>query len=553
MTTNFLPFAREARMVAKTVNLDALIPRDDFVSDDSKAGGSPRQTISISDLQTNGFFQNCLRKPDFQRETTHWTASAVVDLIRAFLDGDLIPAVILWERGQEIFVIDGAHRLSALIAWIRDDYGDGTASNGKFGSGLTDEQRTVADQTRKLVRNEIGTYAEFAGLLGQAVSDPVKSRRLNSIGKTAVQIQWVTASTAKAAEESFFKINQAAQPIDPIERRILQTRTSPNAIASRCIARGGKGHKYWKNFSSENQEKIEGLGQEIYNLLYKPPHTEPITSADVPIAGQGYNALLFVFNLVSLANGLKIPNSITNKKIDDPLPPDPDGTTTIKFLENVKKYLQTITTDEEGSFGFHPLIYFYAKSGQFLLNAFLASINFAIKLDKEKRRLDFTKVRRRFEDYLNENKLFVTLTIHRLGSGARSLDRIGDLYWKLFEEMHKESTDEEIFKLLVVSNEFVHLKQIEIPSLNATEEPSRKGASKQSKSAAFIREALSNPVRCYICGAAIHKNAITFDHVDNLEEGGSNHSKNLKPVHPYCNSGFKEHFRAKGLALPKIA
>ena len=282
-------------MAAKTVNLDALIPRDDFVSQSVKAGGSPRQTISISDLDRNGFFQNSLRKPDFQRETTHWSPAAVVDLIRAFLDGDLIPAVILWERGDEIFVIDGAHRLSAMISWVRDDYGDGSSSNALFGGGMADEQRKIAERTRNLVKKEIGTYAEFTGLIGQKVPDQTKARRLSAIGKNAILIQWVTAATPQAAETSFFKINQAAQPIDPVERNILQSRTAPNAIASRCIVRGRKGHKYWSNFGSESQENIETLGAEVYDILYKPPHSPPITSSDLPIAGGGYNALPFVF------------------------------------------------------------------------------------------------------------------------------------------------------------------------------------------------------------------------------------------------------------------
>jgi hypothetical protein len=95
-----------------------------------------------------------------------------VDLIRAFLDGDLIPAVILWERGDEIFVIDGAHRLSALIAWVRDDYGGGKLSFSQFGSGLTEEQIAVAEKTRKQVNTEIGAYADSWALLGS----PCKTR-----------------------------------------------------------------------------------------------------------------------------------------------------------------------------------------------------------------------------------------------------------------------------------------------------------------------------------------------------------------------------------------
>ena len=268
-------------ILAEKIRLYALLQLNHFVFSLSQITSLARQTISIQDLDRYGFFQNSLRKPDFQRETTHWSSATVVDLIRAFLDKDLIPAVILWERGDEVFVIDGAHRLSALIAWIRDDYGNGTASNTIFGSGMTDEQKRIADGTSKLVRKEIGAHAEFSGLLGQSLSDEVKARRLSAIGSNSIQIQWVTASTPEAAENSFFKINQAAVPIDPVERRILQSRTSPNAIASRCIVRGGRGHKYWSAFDADVREPIEYLGAELHDILYKPPHSQPVTSLTI--------------------------------------------------------------------------------------------------------------------------------------------------------------------------------------------------------------------------------------------------------------------------------
>ena len=526
-------------MAGSTVNLDALIPRDDFGAPSGQAGGSPRSTISISDLAKNGFFQSSLRKPDFQRETTHWTPQKVVDLIQAFLDRDLIPAVILWERGVDIFVIDGAHRLSALIAWVRDDYGDGADSNRFFGAGLTDEQRRVAENTRKLVKKEIGTYAEYSGLIGQSISDPVKARRLAAIGKESVIIQWVTATTPEAAEASFFKINQAAQPIDPAERRILQSRRSPNAIASRCIVRGGTGHKYWANFSPEKREQIEKLGAELYTDLYKPPHTQPVTSADQPIAGQGYNALPFVFDLVSLCNDIAIPSAAATRGSATPLDPDPDGSQTLEMLEKVRGRIQLASTNWSGSLGFHPLIYYYARSGNFLPNAFLASLEFAKRLDVQRRKKDFTAVRRKFEDYLLENKAFVSLTITRLGSGARSLQRTADLYWEIFAGFSEGLDEQKLLAQLVAKQEFMHLKVADLPSPNAEFAPSKKGPSRESKSAAFIREAMANPMRCHICGGAIHKNSMTFDHVSRKRDGGDNQSANLKPVHPFCNSGVR--------------
>jgi len=66
-----------------------------------------------------------LRKPDFQRETNHWSPEQVVTFIASFLDDELIPSLILWYSPSYIFVIDGGHRLSALRAWMNDDYGIG--------------------------------------------------------------------------------------------------------------------------------------------------------------------------------------------------------------------------------------------------------------------------------------------------------------------------------------------------------------------------------------------------------------------------------------------
>jgi len=86
---------------AQTVNLDALIPREDFsVKHDSAAKSGKDPTISISHLAGGfGVFSNSLRKPDFQRETADWTPQKIVDLVRAFVDGELIPAIILWKGG----------------------------------------------------------------------------------------------------------------------------------------------------------------------------------------------------------------------------------------------------------------------------------------------------------------------------------------------------------------------------------------------------------------------------------------------------------------------
>ena len=97
--------------MAHKVNLDALIPREDFDVNDSTVPSVQPTTIQIRNLERADFFYSVIRKPDFQRETSDWSPEKICDFIQSFIEGDLIPALILWQSGSQIFVIDGAHRL----------------------------------------------------------------------------------------------------------------------------------------------------------------------------------------------------------------------------------------------------------------------------------------------------------------------------------------------------------------------------------------------------------------------------------------------------------
>jgi len=90
------------------VNLDALIPREDFeASDETMNAASKITSISINDLrEDSGFFLSSVRKPDFQRETADWDMEKVTRFVKSFVDGEFIPAVILWKsQAGLIFVI----------------------------------------------------------------------------------------------------------------------------------------------------------------------------------------------------------------------------------------------------------------------------------------------------------------------------------------------------------------------------------------------------------------------------------------------------------------
>jgi hypothetical protein len=331
--------AWEEGMSANAVNLDALIPREDFAAESGPARGTPTGTISIAALADDSFLVQSLRKPDFQRETANWTPQKIVDLIAAFLDGDLIPAIILWRSGQYVFVIDGAHRLSALLAWIYDDYGDKARSRTFLDNQIPEEQIKVAEATRKLVAKEIGTYAYYRDAMKSiAYADGSLKDRLGGLAANSFVAQWVPAVDAAGAEKSFFKINQAPTPVDQIEKHILKARSSATAIATRAINHGGVGHKYWGHFNPEIRREVERLGGEINKALYLPPiGSMPIKTSDVPVGGRGYNSLPFVFDFVNLVNGIGT---------KDPMPADESGAQTLKFMHAVFKRVQQITTTE---------------------------------------------------------------------------------------------------------------------------------------------------------------------------------------------------------------
>jgi hypothetical protein len=223
------------------VNLDALIRREDFEFETEKDDAPVPLTITVRDLEHQAFFYQALRKPDFQRETGEWEPNRVVGLIRTFVNGDLIPAVILWRHRELLFVIDGSHRLSALVAWVQDDYGDGDLSRKFFMDAIPEEQRKAAQIARRAVERDIGSYKSHV----QAVENPSNFgqdivQRARSLGSLVLSLQWVRGST-QTAEKSFIRINQQAAMITPQELELIEKRKKPNAISARAIIRRGTG------------------------------------------------------------------------------------------------------------------------------------------------------------------------------------------------------------------------------------------------------------------------------------------------------------------------
>ena len=146
-------------MASNLVNMDALIKREDYefaTKHDGEVGEFTR--IFASDLVRGHSTFSLLRKPEFQRETAIWSPEQVAELINAFVMGDLVPAVILWRSPtNKNFIVDGAHRVSSLIAWVNNDYGTGEISKEFFDGAVSDWEK-AALKTKELVENSFGPY-----------------------------------------------------------------------------------------------------------------------------------------------------------------------------------------------------------------------------------------------------------------------------------------------------------------------------------------------------------------------------------------------------------
>lgn len=514
------------------IDLDALIPREDFDVADIQDFDTARMmnAIKSTDLKQGSLLFSVIRKPDFQRETNEWDEDKIISLVESFLDGDLIPAIILWRNASSYtFVLDGAHRLSALAAWVNDDYGDGMISQGYYGPQISDSQIETGRKIRNKIAEKIGTYRDYESRAQRIdqVTDNLIKRRLLNLGIMAMQVQWV-AGDAEKAENSFHKINLSATPINDTELKLLQSRKKPYAIASRAIIRSGKGHKYWSKFDEGIQKNIETLASEINAVFFEPELKTPIRTLDLPIGGKAKSArsLPMVLEFVNIVNQIKSDN--------DPKD-DLDGNETIECLTKTKKMIDRINSNQPSSLGLHPAIYFYSKNGQHKPTSLYAVAAFIMELEAHNSLNNFIKIRQQFESLLNDHDYVIQQIWRHYRGGTKAYEHIKDFYLEVMKRLSFNKTNEQIMDEIAQTKEFDYiLRQTEIKEGTV-------GAdfTKSTKSAAFIRDALQRALRCKICGGLIHVNATSIDHEIRKSEGGTNSVTNAQLTHPYCNTTYK--------------
>jgi hypothetical protein len=519
-------------MPSGLVNLDALIPRGDFEYDPrNPPKPSDFQPIKTHDLKQGSSM--LFRKPDFQRETSHWSPEQVCALIEAFANEDLVPSVILWRSAlNEAFVIDGAHRLSSLIAWVNNDYGDGAISQQFFGLPIPPAQQAAADATRKLVHAALGPFHEIDESFRQEKFIQRYREISARLNFCSVVVQTLRGDTDKA-EDSFYTINKQGVKLDGTELTLLYSRNCPNAVAARAINQNGTGHPHWKKFESQRAE-IEQVAKDIHKLLFVPPLTSSVVrSTDVPIGGKEKAAgvLAMLLNTVNIANAL--PGEIPSSKdhAESLVPPDMDGTQTTSMLKRVHKLLQRLHSLDACSLGLDPFVYVYSPGGRHLPSSYLAVIEFLEQMEREGTHKQFSRVRSAFEDFLVANSAFIPQIVRKLRGEMRAVHGIYRYFTHCFMELQKSNTNaESLLSSLQYHEEFSYLK----PSAYESTEYG-KDFSSEVKSGGPISHHLTTAMRCEVCEARIDPRILSFDHRLDKEKGGIGTPENRGHTHPYCN------------------
>lgn len=529
-------------MSKNLVNLDALLLREDFeevIANPEPPPAKLPQYFRLPDI-VSGITSTALRKPDFQRETAYWSPRAVAEFVQSFVAGDVIPSIILWRSPTtgNIFVIDGAHRLSSLIAWARDDYGDRTASRSFFENIVPPEQEEAASKTRNLIKKIVGSYDSLqAAARHPENTDQAIVTRARNADLFEIPLLWVVGD-AKKAEESFYRINSKAVAIDQTELRI-KSRRNPSAIVARAIIKGGVGHEYWSAFPEETRTEIKELAKLIHEILFIPPMPKsPLNTLDLPIAGRSYSggeSLGLIFDFVSLANNLVAPKQAG--KADQAKPKetvDIDGQETIVYLKNVKRITQRLSGKHPSSLGLHPAVYFYGITGRYQPTAFLATIGLIQHLEPTGKFNWFTQHRAAFEEFLLRYRYFTNQIVSQFGGRLKSYDALLSYYRLVLSEIGEGRTAADIAKNLQQLVEFRYLKERDEKLTTRIDIPVT------IKTVTYVREAIEKAIRCKICHARISPRSISYDHIQRRADGGLGDATNTQMTHPYCNNSYKE-------------
>lgn len=545
-------------------------------------------SIRFDDIrQKDGWFTK-LVKPDFQRATCAWSPEGCVNFLSSVIRRRIIPSIILWRNDETglVYVLDGAHRLSALRAWMLDDWGDKADGFYEKNENL-DEIIASAATTRQLVKDQIGNFVEFAeaekewrkiSFDGEAPKKIMSAKRFEmarfysdiTSSTRTLHAQW-EGGDYEAAEESFLAINRQGAPLDDLESTLIEFRKGSFARVIMSIANNGASGHYWPtpntsdSISAELIEKTASFSsrcRELHNIFFIPPFDSKILDINVPfmVAPGHFRKHQHLIELLPL---LVEGTAISKENINDLLRKDHlsapstiiiNSDLIISTLEEKAAHLGN-RNHSSHSLSLVPLIYWYNKQGSYVRALFYGLCQWLFSGSAEElktRKIALSSVRGELESTLINYKNEFAEIQHRGGAGLKSTARIADTIQNLVSILilHRK-TDKETLD--------ANIKEL----LGSKSKPNTKtkvgrAFTTKSKAEINIREMLLSSVKCQICDGVVDlKQGVQYDHINHWSTNKNSSPDNGRPTHPFCNL-FREHILelrsgARSIELPQIS
>lgn len=512
----------------------------------------------LDDRERNTIFP-LLRKPDFQRETSAWTPEDCISLLESIINGLIIPSLIVWKSPENnyLYVLDGAHRLSVMRAWILDDWGDKASEDYYERHEFGKEIRNAAQVTRDLVKGKFGAFDDFikAGARYLELTKDGKSPKevlsetefkrglfyTDILQDAGFHIQEVSGDY-KIAEASFLKINRSGQPLDDWETTLIENRNSSFARAVMSIANGGSG-RFWPEqtddiYLKQKLDEIKSWSKTLHKWIFIPPFSAPIKDVNVPFIATAKYFPKHAYLMEFLPVVKQISNVDSLFELDNESEADKiirNGHNLINLTHTAMRHL-TGPSDDSLSMALVPLFYFYTQAGRYVrssLYGFVAWLNSGSADDILKRKVIFSAHRGRFEKVVFGHDMPGAIT-RRVGSGLRATQANVEFYQKLIELLIKDDSD-------VDSSEFQEklkgvLEKLTAPRLGAKAKENRKFDDSQ-KTTINLRELFKSSIRCEICKGILDlRFGVQYDHIEKYSDSRITTADNGRPTHPFCNN-----------------
>lgn len=588
------------------VYLDHHIRRDDLLyrrtlsavdSSEGEVAYSPH--IRIRDLFGDQSIEHDLRKPDFQRATWAWTADDCVDLLQSVLNEQVVPSVIMWLSPNENlqYVLDGGHRISVLLAWIRDDWGDKLPSDQYNDPVLEHNIKQAAKQVRALLqRRSIASFQEhiIANRRFKELAETSKSPEfeMDAAGLPAVKrvrrwnavnigfpILWVKGDYDKA-EESFLKINKTGRRLSEWETKLVENRTSSFARVVMSLSHVHNAAHCWpaKGEVASDEVLFEKVAnilarvRELHGLLFEPPYKTPVTDQKQPLMvippTRPERKPAYLAELLTIIEGKKgqKPETEILIKRDSSDKVSHIVSNALRLIEEAGDVVNNIYGPSPRSLALMPLVYFYNSQGIYVRSLLYGMVYWMNHGNESSevfaRKLIFAANRRAFETVLIASKDRIIRRIaRRIGSGPEVTIQTARYFNGLLELIckHNGEVDTDTFKTehdFLVETLGSHGKgESSVPDDEiVSPSPMFRGRMRNSVD---VNDLLSMFKYCEICGGRYFPGLFTqVDHKQARAKGGKTTPSNARNTHPFCNNNRdrieKLTERSEALELPEF-